>query len=175
MGGAFLASEIDGWRTLISLPTLMELSDLQKKSVVSWVQANRSVGEVQRLLREEFGLSLTYMDVRFLIDDLDIALVDAPESSDEAASGAKAVEAAEAELVDEPAGVSVDVDIVMRPGALVSGTVRFSDGKSLGWQLSASGQLGLIPDEDDPQYRPSTGDLQDFQLKLEEVLRQKGF
>ena len=61
----------------------------------------------------------------------------------------------------------------MRPGSLVSGTVRFSDGVSLGWQLSASGQLGLIPGED-PEYRPDPEDVQSFQTQLEEVLRKKG-
>ncbi len=150
----------------------MELSDSQKKTVVAWLQENRPIGDVQRLLREEFGLSLTYMDVRFLIDDLDIAL---PSEAEDVSDEPKAAVEAEAELLDPVDGVLVDVDAVMRPGALVSGTVRFSDGKSLGWQLSASGQLGLIPDDADPQYRPASGDLQDFQMKLEEVLRQKGF
>lgn len=150
----------------------MELSDSQKKTVVAWLQENRSIGDVQRSLREEFGLSFTYMDVRFLIDDLDIAL---PSEAEDVSEDAGAAVDAEAELLDPVDGVVVDVDAVMRPGALVSGTVCFSDGKSLGWQLSASGQLGLIPDDADPQYRPASGDLQDFQIKLEEVLRQKGF
>jgi hypothetical protein len=70
--------------------------------------------------------------------------------------------------------VTVDVDAIPRPGSLVNGTVVFSDGVSLGWQLSAAGQLGLIPG-DDPEYRPSPEDVQSFQSQLEEVLRKKGF
>ena len=124
----------------------MELTDNQKSAVIAWVQAGRSVAEVQRSLLEEFKLSMTYMDVRFLIDDLDIAMVEPEPEEADAAAAAKPVE--EAELVDEGpiGGVSVEVDAVMRPGALVSGMVRFSDGVTLGWQLGASGQLGLIPD-----------------------------
>jgi len=53
--------------------------------------------------------------------------------------------------------------------------VKFSDGQSLGWQLSASGQLGLIPDENNPDYRPAPEDLEQFQSQLQEVLQQKGF
>ena len=152
----------------------MELSDNQKTTVSNWVQEGRSIAAIQRLLREEFHLSMTYMDIRFLVDDLDVAVVE-PESEEEEA--AKPAVDADAELVDDAGsgGVSVDVDAVMRPGALVSGNVRFGDGQSLGWQLSATGQLGLIPDENNPEYRPKPEDLQEFQAQLEQVLRQKGF
>lgn len=151
----------------------MELSDVQKNSVTEWIQAGRSLADVQRLLREEFEISMTYMEVRFLVDDLDIAVVEDEEEPEEEAADAAATEP---EIVDEggTGSVMVDVDAIMRPGALVSGTVRFSDGVSLGWQLNAGGQLGLIPG-DDPAYRPSPEDVQSFQTQLEDVLRQKGF
>ena len=114
------------------------------------------------------------MDVRFLIDDLNVPLVDRADEKDNADEANKAAEDAEAELVDDGAGVVVDVDTVMRPGALASGSVKFTDGKSLGWQLTASGQLGLVPDENDSDYRPPPEDLEDFQVKLQEVLKKKG-
>lgn len=152
----------------------MELSDAQKASVTQWVQEGRSLADVQRSLREEFEISITYMDVRFLVDDLDIEVVEEAEpEAEEPAEG----EATEAEVVEEGGGdgtVTVDVDAIMRPGSLVSGTVVFSDGVSLGWQLSAAGQLGLIPG-DDPEYRPNPEDVQSFQTQLEEILRQKGY
>ena len=158
----------------------MELSDTQKAAVTQWIQQGRLLADVQRSLREEFEISMTYMDVRFLVDDLNIEVAEEepepPELSEvEAGEDAKA-EPAEAELVDEGTNgaVTVDVDAIMRPGSLVSGTVVFSDGVSLGWQLSAAGQLGLIPGED-PEYRPSPEDVQSFQSQLEEVLRKKGF
>jgi len=147
----------------------MELSNAQKASVTQWIQDGRSLADVQRSLLEEFEISMTYMDVRFLVDDLDIALVE--EAVEESADGVP--EITEPELVDEVGAVTVDVDAIMRPGALVSGTVKFSDGVSLGWQLSSAGQLGLIPG-DDPEYRPSPEDVQSFQAQLEEVLRKKG-
>ena len=152
----------------------MNLSESQKNSLITWVQEGRSLAEVQRLLREEFKISMTYMDVRFLIDDLNVPLVDRADEKDNADEANKAAEDAEAELVDDGAGVVVDVDTVMRPGALASGSVKFTDGKSLGWQLTASGQLGLVPDEDDSDYRPPPEDLEDFQVKLQEVLKKKG-
>lgn len=155
----------------------MELSDAQKVAVTQWIQEGRSLADVQRSLREDFEISITYMDVRFLVDDLDIAVVEEEPEAPEAEAGEDATtEPAEAELVDEGGNgaVTVDVDAIPRPGSLVNGTVVFSDGVSLGWQLSAAGQLGLIPG-DDPEYRPNPEDVQSFQSQLEEVLRKKGF
>ncbi|MEC8279368.1 MAG: hypothetical protein VXZ88_02330 [Verrucomicrobiota bacterium] len=158
----------------------MELSDAQIAAVTKWILEGRSLADVQRSLREDLGISMTYMDVRFLVDDLDIEVAkkepEAPELSEVEAVEDVTAEPAEAELVEESANgaVTVDVDAIMRPGSLVSGTVVFSDGVSLSWQLSAAGQLGLIPG-DDPEYRPSPEDLQSFQSQLEEVLRKKGF
>ena len=158
----------------------MELSDAQIAAVTKWILEGRSLADVQRSLREDLGISMTYMDVRFLVDDLDIEVAkkepEAPELSEVEAVEDVTAEPAEAELVEESANgaVTVDVDAIMRPSSLVSGTVVFSDGVSLGWQLSAAGQLGLIPG-DDPEYRPSPEDLQSFQSQLEEVLRKKGF
>ena len=158
----------------------MILSDTQKVIVKEWVQNGRSLADVQRSLREEFDISLTYMDVRFLVDDLDVKMPEPnQEAKEEAAQSTDSTdgEAIDPEIVSDDSssagGVSVDVDAIMRPGSLVSGTVRFSDGVSLGWQLSASGQLGLIPGED-PEYRPDPEDVQSFQTQLEEVLRKKG-
>tara|TARA_B100001564_G_scaffold353025_1_gene361366 strand:- start:420 stop:896 length:477 start_codon:yes stop_codon:yes gene_type:complete len=158
----------------------MELSGAQKAAVTQWIQEGRSLADVQRSLREDFEISMTYIDVRFLVDDLDIAVAEEepepPELSEVEAVEDATAEPAEAELVDEGGNgaVTVDVDAIMRPGSLASGTVVFSDGVSLGWQLSAAGQLGLIPG-DDPEYRPNPEDVQSFQSQLEEVLRKKGF
>ena len=159
----------------------MELSDAQKAAVTQWIQEGRSLADVQRSLREDFEISITYMDVRFLVDDLDIAVVEAvPETAAEApeveAEEGATTKPVAAELVDDggKGAVTVDVDPIPRPGSLVNGTVVFSDGVSLGWQLSAAGQLGLIPG-DDPEYRPNPEDVQSFQSQLEEVLRKKGF
>jgi hypothetical protein len=152
----------------------MSLSDSQQLSVSTWIQQGKSLADVQRLLREEFSISMTYMDVRFLVDDLDIVLSE-PEADESAEGDVKAETAEEAELVeDRNQGVTVDVDVIMRPGTLVSGNVTFSDGVTLGWQLSSAGQLGLVPG-DNPEYRPSPDDVQEFQAQLQTVLQQKGY
>ena len=151
----------------------MELSDSQKSSVAQWIADGKTLADVQKLLREEFSLSMTYMDVRFLVDDLNIDFAEPePEPQATAEAGAEP-ELLEPEVADG-GGVTVDVDALMLPGALVSGSVTFSDGKSLKWQLSSAGQLGLIPG-DDAEYRPSPEDVQEFQNQLQTVLQKKGY
>ena len=154
----------------------MNLSDEQKAVVSQWVSEGESIANIQNLLKEHFDLGLTYMDVRFLVDDLGVVYKD----SNEIAEDTEDTEDKESETEEdteennETGGVIVDVDAVIRPGSLVSGNVRFSDGVALGWQLTSTGQLGLIPG-DDPEYRPSNEDLQSFQTQLQEVLKDKGF
>ena len=148
----------------------MSLTDSQKKAVSDWITEGRSLADVQRLLLEEFSVSMTYLDVRFLVDDLDITFVEPdPEEATE-----KKVE--EPEIVEEGVSskVQVDVDAITPPGSLLSGSVTFSDGVKMGWQLLSNGQLGLTPG-DNPGYRPSPEDMQEFRTQMDATLRKKGF
>ena len=151
----------------------MNLSDEQKAVVSQWVSEGESIANIQNLLKQHFDLGLTYMDVRFLVDDLGVVYKDSNEITEDIEDKESETETATEEN-NETGGVIVDVDAVIRPGSLVSGNVRFSDGVALGWQLTSTGQLGLIPG-DDPEYRPSNEDLQAFQTQLQEVLKEKGF
>ena len=151
----------------------MDLTDEQKSVVSQWISEGESIAKIQSLLKEHFNLGFTYMDVRFLVDDLGVSYKDSNESLEDEDNAESRAEDPLEENCD-PAGVTVDVDAVIRPGSLVSGNVRFSDGNVLGWQLTSTGQLGLIPG-DDPEYRPSNEDLQSFQTQLQELLKEKGF
>ena len=55
----------------------MSLSPEQKAAVSSWVAAGDNLSVVQKKLIEQFKLSMTYRDVRFLVDDLNLELKDA--------------------------------------------------------------------------------------------------
>ena len=151
----------------------MSLSDEQKAVVSQWVSGGESIAKIQNLLKEKFDLGLTYMDVRFLVDDLGLVYKDSNESAGDSEVNESETDEATEEN-NHTDGVVVDVDAVIRPGSLVSGNVRFGDGVELGWQLTGTGQLGLIPG-DDPEYRPSNEDLQAFQTQLQEILKEKGF
>ncbi len=55
----------------------MSLPPEQKQAVASWVAAGDNLSAVQKKLLEQFKVSLTYRDVRFLVDDLNLELKDA--------------------------------------------------------------------------------------------------
>lgn len=150
----------------------MTLNDEQKKKVSGWIAEGTKLSDIQKRLETEFSLKLTYLDVRLLIDELRLTPKDPERPSttpkDLAVPAAKAPEPKSA-----PAGgVSVSVDRVARPGALVSGKVAFSDGKNAEWHLDQFGRLGLVPQE--PGYRPSAPDLQTFQEELQAQLQGLG-
>jgi len=180
----------------------MKLAPEQTQAVKTWIAAGASIADVQKRLLEEYKLTLTYRDTRFLIDDLglDIAApAPKPAAPPPPAPAAKPPAAArhpaaqEAELVDEdeafddtgadfpaepaapagPSSVKVEVDRVMRPGTVVSGAVTFSDGQTGKWALDQYGRLMF--DGSTPGYRPSPTDLQAFQRELSAVLQRQGY
>jgi hypothetical protein len=67
----------------------------------------------------------------------------------------------------------VELDRVVKAGALVSGTVTFSDGVKASWSLDQFGRLGLSSGK--PNYRPSEEDLQSFQEELTRLIQNRGF
>jgi len=54
----------------------MSLTPEQKAAVSSWVAAGDNLSAVQKKIIEQFKVSMTYRDVRFLVDDLNLELKD---------------------------------------------------------------------------------------------------
>jgi hypothetical protein len=55
----------------------MSLTPEQKTAVAAWIAAGDNLSAVQKKLTEQFQISMTYRDVRFLVDDLNLELKDA--------------------------------------------------------------------------------------------------
>jgi hypothetical protein len=167
----------------------MNLDDAQKRTVAEWIARGQKLSEIQKRLAEELGLHLTYMEVRLLVDDLKLTPKDTepPKPVDlpgKQSPGPTAPAEGFAEKLGElppqedlPPGsagnVSVKVDQITRPGAVVSGSVTFSDGNSAAWYLDQYGRLGLAPKKQG--YKPSPADLQTFQMELQNELAKLGF
>ena len=60
----------------------MSLTPEQKATVSTWIAAGDNLSAVQKKLREQFQISMTYMDVRFLVDDLNLTLKDPAPKAD---------------------------------------------------------------------------------------------
>jgi hypothetical protein len=196
----------------------MTLTPEQQQAVSGWITAGDNLSAVQKKLAEQFQISMTYRDVRFLVDDLNLALKDpAPKVDTSDVSKAQAVkpaasepgqaapaekkgffdkakeklglakdeteadvageDLADADLADAiPAGgVGVEVDkVTLIPGALASGTVKFTDGVTGKWVVDQYGRPGFT-EVSKPNYRPTPADAQSFMQELSAQLQKRGF
>lgn len=144
-----------------------QLTAEQVETIKGWAEAGEQMAGIQRRLGEEFGLSATYMDTRFLILDLGLELQDE-------GAGEEPPEP-EPEVVADPAAtgaVSVLLDEITKPGAVVSGRITFSDGERGLWWIDSTGRPGM--DLDTAGYRPSEPDLMVFETELRRLLEQGG-
>ncbi len=93
----------------------MSLSAEQKQAVAGWVTAGDSLSQVQKKLLEQFKVSMTYMDVRFLVDDLDLTVKDAAPKTVNAdlskAAPAPAPKAPPAEALDAEEGAPAEDEL----------------------------------------------------------------
>ena len=154
------------------------------------------MAEIQKRISEEFGIDMTYLDVRILVADLPQPVEPEPpkapeilddpnapgdsgglEASDELGDSGVAEKPELPESPENPAEpqlaeLSVSVDPLAPPGAIACGSVVFSDGTAGKWVLDQMGRLGLsgLPEG----YRPPPEDGAQFQTKLVAALRAKG-
>lgn len=162
----------------------MNLDEAQRKKVGQWIKEGLRLSEIQNRLASELGLRLTYMEVRLLVDDLKLtpkdvepakaaaAALPLPGAKAPAAPGARPPAPAARAGAPKPSGVSLAVDQIARPGAMVSGKVTFTDGNTVDWYFDQTGQLGLMPQQ--PGYRPPPADLEQFQMALDAELSRMG-
>ena len=149
----------------------MNLDETQRKQVAAWIAEGLKIGDLQKRMEAQWGLRLTYLEVRLLVDDLKLTPKDPPAPPPPHQTAAKAGESLPPP--DLPAGnVRLTLDQITRAGAMISGKVKFSDGKSADWYLDQMGRLGLAPAE--KGYKPSAADLQDFQAALQSELERMG-
>ena len=166
----------------------MTLNEEQRKKVAAWIADGAKLSEIQNRLASELGARLTYMEVRFLVDDLKLTpkdpeppkaspVIAAPTASvpDRSAEAPPGDAPLETEVLPPEGGgkVSLTVDQIARPGALVSGKVTFSDAQEADWYLDQMGRLGVVPKQQG--YKPAPGEVQEFQLALQQQLAKLGF
>lgn len=144
----------------------MTLTDEQKAAISVWIQAGAGLPEIQKRLKEELGIALTYFETRLLADDLKLQLLE-PEKPAETPKPEDPLPESAA-----PGKLALTIDQITRPGAMVSGRVTFSDGEKAEWSLDQTGRLALNPLT--PGYRPSQKDVMDFQVELERAARSQG-
>lgn len=164
-------------------------SEAHKQAVRAWLQEGLPLAEIQKRLAAELGVHLTYMELKLAVSELDVLPKDqepavVPELPKTPAANANARAGAPGQAASPPPAaaptappptpgkVSVTVDQLTRPGALVSGQVQFSDGTKAAWYLDEMGRLGMVAPE--PGYRPPAADIPAFQAALDRELSRLG-
>ena len=136
-------------------------SDEQIAQMRRWMNELHSIGELQSKIQATFAKRLTYLETRFLMDDLHLQFP----QPDEAKPNKPSAAPLEGSLVGS---VTVSLDPVTRPGMLVNGSVTFSDGQKATWGLDQLGRVALQPETSG--YRPSDNDRIEFQSALQKQL-----
>ena len=183
----------------------MSLTAAQKITVATWIAEGANLSAVQKKLRDEFKVSMTYMDVRFLVDDLNLTLKDpapkadasdvtkAPPAPSPAAaqhlpgeatdSSLDDAEAPEAPLGDDatpaaPAGPS-SVTVVIDAVTLIPGAIA---GGTVTFSDGVTGKWIIdqqyrpgFTEISQPGYRPSPADAQAFMQELGRAMQARGF
>lgn len=144
----------------------MTLTDDQKTAVLRWIEEGAGPSDIQKRLKEEFQISFTYLETRLLADDLKLQFKEPERPAEPVPAPVEEPPAA------PPGKVTVTIDQITRPGAMISGRTTFSDGETAGWYLDQTGRLGL--DANTAGYRPSQEDVIAFQAELEKLARSQG-
>ena len=148
-----------------------QLSDEQKQAMTHWVEQGSSLKELQKQLRAEFDLRVTYMETRFLVADLGLEIqsetIQEEPLKEEDSQSISEVE----EKINGASSIQLEVYDVKQPGSLLNGRVTFSDGEVAQWALDQMGRLSLNAETTD--YQPSEEDVADFQVKLKEQMSLK--
>lgn len=163
------------------------LTSEQISQIQAWADEGDGLPEIQKKLRDEFTLRITYLETRFLLEDLKIELKPEPVAEPEPEETEPSPDAAESAPENAGAGdegsdgkadgegtasVTVSVDSVLRPDAIISGKVDFGGGNVTAWWLDQLGRLGMDPVESG--FRPSEAQILAFQDELRAVIQKSG-
>jgi hypothetical protein len=162
------------------MSTAKSLTDEQVATIRSWAEDGANLSDIQKRLGEELEVRVTYLETRFLLEDLKIELLpdpveepEEPEAEESAEGDGAESDAGEEEAADPGDGsVTVTVDKVQRPGAIISGRVDFGGGNTAAWWLDQMGRLGM--DSDNPEFRPSEEQAMAFQQELQKAIQESG-
>lgn len=153
------------------------LTEEQIVTIRLWADDGDTFADIQKKIGTDLNLKITYLETRFLLEDLDIQIkqAPAPEPEPEAELPESGLADGAAGQESEPAGeggVTVSIDALLRPGAMISGKADFGGGETASWWVDQMGQLGFRPDN--AEFRPTAEQAAAFQQELHAAVRKSG-
>ncbi|MBE7497866.1 MAG: hypothetical protein HS117_23215 [Verrucomicrobiaceae bacterium] len=166
---------------------MSSLTPEQRQQIAAWAADGANLNQIQDRLRADFGITLTYMEVRLLLLELGVKLQDKPREKppeedkkpEPPPPSPESGEFQDSEFEqpaagDAPAGeLKVTVDEIPLAGALISGKATFSDGNTVVWFMDQMGRFGMRGPA--PGYQPPQADIPAFQRELDTLLSVRGF
>lgn len=149
-----------------------------KKLVAQYLNEGIELSEIQDILKNEHNTNMTFLELRLLASELEnvdwAALKQEEETEEEAKEEDDKIDdtSTEEDLTTpegeeaQPGNTVVEVNKLVRPGAVANGSVKFGSGASAEWVLDQFGRLGL----DKTQGKPTPEDLEEFQIELQKAL-----
>lgn len=144
-----------------------QLSPEQIQSIRTWAEEGLDLNAIQKRLHEDLNIKLTFMDTRFLLQDLDIR-ISQPEPEPEAEQPGELPG-----TMPPPASLlgktQVTVDEITPPHALMAGKVLFKSGAQGAWDIDRTGRINW----DVTLGEPTADDLREFETELQSVIRSR--
>ncbi len=132
--------------------------------IINRIAEGVSLSDIQKELQSELNLTLTYMDLRLLIADLENL-----EWKKEVAAPKE--EKVTSEATDAPEQVVVSISKIVRPNCSLNGSVSFPSGITGEWYVDQRGGLGLDCKDD---LKPNEEELMAFQQELQRQVTENG-
>lgn len=149
-----------------------------KKYVAELLNKGVSLSDIQKQLRSEKGVTMTFLDLRLIASEIEN--IDWSKQQIEKSEKIKKIEPDKGALPDEEdelmdgdnentaaSGTTiVEISKLTRPGTIANGSVKFASGIKANWMIDQFGRLGL----DKPTGEPTPQDIKEFQAELQKML-----
>lgn len=142
-----------------------------KKFMAEKIAENVSLSDIQTLVNEKFNTRMTFMDIRILASELEVDWRSEAEKNPPIEEAKDPADAANNEnAANAPAKTTVELNKIVRPGALASGSVHFASGVYAEWYIDNSGRMGL---DKVTGGKPTEQDIEDFQIEMQKIFSER--
>lgn len=157
------------------------MTNEERKPVVrELLRKGQTLSQILDYLHKEKNDPITYMDLRLLLSEMPDAKLPEkerprtvlPPAAPPSAVAPKDSGAAAGKETETGGKLSISVDQMPAPGAMLSGYARFSSGAKAHWFLDEMGRLGLEPELG--SGKATQKDMQEFSTELRRMLQQTG-
>lgn len=138
-----------------------------KKFMAEKLNEGVSLSDIQKEIQEKFNRRMSYMDVRVMASTLDNIDWSKNDPVEEPAKDIAEDEAKKPQPAPGDGNTVVEVSKLVRPGAAMSGTVKFASGAQADWILDQRGGLGF----DNVVGEPTEADTKAFIAELQRKLQ----